>query len=204
MPTGVPIPDVRDQLFSAAERVLLRAGADALTSRAVTADAGVSKGILHRHFADFDTFLASLVLRRIELLDQYSAELRASAGRGDVGENLAAALSAVLTPDALAIVGLVMSRHGLLARLRLTTPAGIPLLTDVTKMIAGYLTAERGLGRIPLETDVDALAVFLVGGAYLLTAGQDSAPPDPGELRNTVMSTIAMVLDAPSDRITQR
>jgi hypothetical protein len=42
----------------------------------------------------------------------------------------------------------------------------------VTKTIAGYLTAERGLGRIPLETHVDALAVFLVGGAYLLTAGQ--------------------------------
>ena len=36
MPTGVAIRDARAQLFDAAERVLLRAGPNALTSRAVT------------------------------------------------------------------------------------------------------------------------------------------------------------------------
>ena len=55
------MPDVRDQLFDAARRVLPRDGTDALTSRAVTNEASVAKGILHRHFADFNTFLASLV-----------------------------------------------------------------------------------------------------------------------------------------------
>ena len=65
MPTGVAIRDARQQLFGAAERVLLRAGPSALTSRAVTAEAGVAKGVLHRHFADFDAFLAEFVLDRI-------------------------------------------------------------------------------------------------------------------------------------------
>ncbi|MER7370837.1 TetR family transcriptional regulator, partial [Nonomuraea wenchangensis] len=51
MPTGVALRDVRQQLFDAAERVLLRAGATGLTSRAVTDEAGVAKGVLHRHFA---------------------------------------------------------------------------------------------------------------------------------------------------------
>jgi hypothetical protein len=37
-------------------------------------------------------------------------------------------------------------------------------------MIAAYLTAERGLGRIALTADVDTLPVMLVGGAHLLTA----------------------------------
>nr|MDQ6938034.1 TetR family transcriptional regulator [Actinomycetota bacterium] len=54
MPTGVALRDAREQLFHAAERVLLRAGPNALTSRAVTTEAGVAKGVLHRHFADFD------------------------------------------------------------------------------------------------------------------------------------------------------
>ena len=63
MPTGVAIRDVREQLFDAAERVLLRDGPSALTSRAVTTEAGCAKGVLHRHFADFDAFLAELVLR---------------------------------------------------------------------------------------------------------------------------------------------
>jgi AcrR family transcriptional regulator len=65
VPTGVALRDVREQLFDAAERVLLRDGPRALTSRAVTTEAGVAKGVLHRHFADFDAFLAALVEDRI-------------------------------------------------------------------------------------------------------------------------------------------
>jgi AcrR family transcriptional regulator len=42
MPTGVALRDAREQLFAAAERVLLRAGPNGLTSRAVTAEAGVA------------------------------------------------------------------------------------------------------------------------------------------------------------------
>src|SRR6201985_2927506 len=64
VPTGVGIRDPRGQLFDAAERVLLRDGPAALTSRAVTAEAGVAKGVLHRHFADFDAFLTDLALDR--------------------------------------------------------------------------------------------------------------------------------------------
>ena len=40
MPTGVAIRDAREQLFDAAERVLLAGGPSALTTRAVTAEAG--------------------------------------------------------------------------------------------------------------------------------------------------------------------
>ena len=70
MPTGVAIRDVREQLFDAAERVLLRDGPNALTSRAVTTEAGCAKGVLHKHFADFDAFLAEFVLDRIARLDE--------------------------------------------------------------------------------------------------------------------------------------
>ncbi len=38
MPTGVAIRDVREQLFDAADRILLRDGPGALTSRAVTTE----------------------------------------------------------------------------------------------------------------------------------------------------------------------
>jgi AcrR family transcriptional regulator len=167
MPTGRPIHDIREQLFEAAERVLLHHGPDALTSRAVTTEAGVAKGILHRHFPDFDAFLAALTLTHLERLDTLSNELRATAGTGTVPGNLAGALAAALTPTTIRIIRLACSRHDLLARLRLTTPAGLPLATEITKMVAAYLTAERGLGRIAIETDVDRLAILLVGGAHL-------------------------------------
>ena len=189
------MPDAREQLFAAAVRVLRRDGADGLTSRAVTSEAGVAKGILHRCFSDFEAFLAALALSHIEHLDHSAAELRANAGSGTVHDNLADALAAALTPDVLAIVSLVMSRHELLNRMRLTTPKGIPLLTEVSKMIAAYLTAERGLGRIALETDVDSLAVIAVGGAYLRATERDAAPLKAGDLLDILGTAIRS--DAP-------
>ncbi len=188
MPTGVPIHHIREQLFDAAKRVLLRDGADALTSRAVTTEAGVAKGILHRYFPDFDAFLAAFVLSHIEHLDARCEALRASAGTGEVDDNVAAALADVLDPTAMQIVALVCSRGRLLERLRLTTPVGIPLLAEITKMIATYLTAERGLGRIALAADVDGLAVVVVGGAHLLTAAESNVAAD--RLRDLVTLAI--------------
>lgn len=198
MPTGIPIHDVRDQLFDAAERVLLRDGPDALTSRAVTAEAGVAKGVLHRHFPDFDAFLAALVVSHIERLDGRSSALRAAAGTESVTDNLALALADVLDPSAIGVITLVCSRHELLARLRLSTPAGIPLATEITKMIAAYLTAERGLGRIALEADVDTLAITLVGSAHLLAAGRDGVPLDPDALRDLINTAIDSITRAPT------
>jgi AcrR family transcriptional regulator len=190
VPTGIPIPDIRSQLFEAADRVLLRQGPDALTSRAVTTEAGVAKGILYRHFPDFDSFLAAFVLTHIERLDSLSSELRAAAGEAAVVDNLARAFAGAFSPAAVQIVSLVCSRRELLSRLRLTTPTGIPLATEIIKMIAAYLTAERGLGRIPLQVDVDALAVLLVGGAHLRATERDGLPLEADDLRDLLSAAI--------------
>ena len=105
MPTGVALRDVRQQLFSAAERVLLRDGANALTSRAVTVEAGVAKGVLHKHFTDFDDFLTALVEDRIGRVEAQSAALLAAAGTGTVAGNLTQALLDLFDTVAVAIVG---------------------------------------------------------------------------------------------------
>jgi hypothetical protein len=57
-------------------------------------------------------------------------------------------------------------------------------------MIAAYLTAERGLGRIAIETDVDTLAVILVGSSHLLAAGSQSTPLDADDLREVVSTAL--------------
>lgn len=51
MPTGIALRSARQLLFDAAARVLLESGASALTSRVVTTEAGVAKGVMHRYFA---------------------------------------------------------------------------------------------------------------------------------------------------------
>jgi AcrR family transcriptional regulator len=186
----VALLDAREQLFAAAERVLARAGPNALTSRAVTAEAGCAKGVLHRHFADFDAFLAELVLDRIARLDAQSAALRGSAGTGTVAGNLAGALTELFGPVAVAIVGLITFRYDLRARLRRARPGvGVPLLTEATAMIAAYLGAERDLGRVAADADVDALAPMLIGAGHLLFADR-GADPSAEAVRRVVMTAI--------------
>ncbi|WP_413807496.1 TetR/AcrR family transcriptional regulator [Streptomyces sp. OE57] len=197
MPTGVAMRDVREQLFQAAERVLLRAGPSALTSRAVTTEAGCAKGVLHRHFADFDAFLAELVRDRIARLDHQTAALRDAAGTGTVAGHLADALTTLFESVAVGLVSLVISRDELRARLRETTPTGLPLLTEATAMIASYLTAERDRGRIAADADIDALAPTVIGAGHLLFADREAAPPDAVAVRKMVTTVIADVVREP-------
>ena len=191
MPTGVHIRDVRDQLFEAAERVLIRDGPNALTSRAVTIEAGCAKGVLYRHFDDFDAFLADLVLDRIDRMDSQAAALRETAGTGTVAGNLTGALTALFGSVAVAIVALITFRDELRARLRRAWPAGVPVLTEAVGMIAGYLAAERDLGRIAADADVDTLAPTLIGAAHLLFADRTGPPPKADAVRKMVTTVLA-------------
>ena len=194
MPTGVALHDARQQLFDAAERVLLRDGPQALTSRAVTTEAGCAKGVLHRHFADFDAFLAELVLDRIARIDDQAAALRDAAGTGTVAGNLTGALTALFGSVAVAIVGLLTFRDDLRARLRQARPAGVPVLAEGTAMIASYLSAERELGRIAADADVDTVALTLIGAGHLLFAGRQGTPPEAEAVHKVVATVIAGVV----------
>jgi AcrR family transcriptional regulator len=193
----VAIRDVREQLFDAAERVLLRDGPNALTSRAVTTEAGCAKGVLHRHFADFDAFLAELVLDRIGRIDAQATALRESAGTGTVAGNLTGVLTDLFGSVAVAIVGLIISRDDLRARLRRTTPTGVPLLTEAAAMIASYLTTERDLGRIAADADVGTLAPTLIGAGHLLFADRKGTPPEAEAVHKVVTTVIAGVVREP-------
>jgi len=194
VPTGVAIRDVREQLFDAAERVLLRDGPSALTSRAVTDEAGVAKGVLHRHFDDFDAFLAEFILDRVNRMDAQAAALRDAVGAGSVVDNIADALTAVFGSVAVAIVPLVTFRLQLRVRLRRQWPAGIPVLTDAAIMIGEYLTAERDLGRVAAHAEPQGLAPMLIGTGHLLFADRTSPRPDPATVRKMVADVLAGVV----------
>lgn len=165
MPTGVHLRDARRQLFDAAERVLLRDGPNGLTSRAVTDEAGCAKGVLHRHFADFDAFLVALVLDRAAQLDAQALTLREAVGSGTVADNLTGALTALFGPVPVAIIPLITFRDELRARLRQTVPGGgIAILAQVAAAVSAYLSEERARGRISADADIDSLTLSLVGG----------------------------------------
>lgn len=193
MPTGVALRDPKDQLFAAAQRVLLRDGPTGLTSRAVTGEAGCAKGVLHRYFEDFDAFLAELVRIRAGQVTAKAALLVEVAGLGSPVVHLTGALFDLFDPIAVGIVGLITVRDELRVRLRETWPRGVPILAEGREMITGYLAAERDRGRVAADVDLETVALMLIGSAHLLFAGTD-APPDRAEVRAVVAAVLEPAL----------
>ncbi|MFI0465407.1 TetR/AcrR family transcriptional regulator [Saccharopolyspora sp. 5N102] len=191
MPTGLALRDPRQQLFDAAERVLVRDGPTGLTSRAVTTEAGVAKGVLHRYFADFDAFLTGLVLDRIARVKAQATALGETAGTGTVADNLTSALMTSFDPVMVSIVALIIARDELRTRLRTAGTARFPLVGEGSAMIAGYLTAERELGRIAPDADIDTVAPTLIGAAHLLFTERKDSPPEPEAVRKVVTTVLA-------------
>jgi AcrR family transcriptional regulator len=191
LPRGVAIPNVRDQLFLAAERVLLRDGPSGLSSRAVTTEAGYAKGILHNHFSDFDQFLAEFAVDRLRDVADDAAALPARAGKGTVVGNLTEATLSVFGPLTLAIAGLIVSRPGVLARVQEQSAAGAPNLQQIEATFSTYLEAERALGRVTVEADSETLALMLVGTAHhLFFTSRASKTQLPRRLRKIVSTLL--------------
>lgn len=194
-PRGVTIPDVPDQLFQAAEQVLLRDGPSGLNSRAITSEAGVAKGVLHNHFTDLDSFLAAFVLDRFRRTVEAAATLPSRAGTGTVVGNLTDAALSVFGSSGSAIISLVTSRPALMLRLQQAVAAGAPSLQTIEEVFAAYLDAEQRLGRIAAAADTETLALALVGTIHHLFVTSQASGPDP---RRRVRQVVAALVADPA------
>ena len=195
MARGIPIPEVREQLFAAADRVLARDGTAGLTTRAVTAEAGVSNGVLHRHFRDLDDFLASFTASRLHAIADSAAALPARAGRGSVTANLADATAAVFGPQAQALMSLVAAKPELGAALEHDSERRGGL-ADIERHFAAYLDAEKKLGRIGLDSDTDTLAFTLLGTAHHLVISRRGDAPGLRQQVQRIVAALAKGMNA--------
>jgi AcrR family transcriptional regulator len=177
-------------LFDAAERVLARDGVSGLTSRGVTEEAGVAKGVMHRHFDDFDAFLAELIVDRAARLDNAANALLGAAGTRTVVDNLADALSLVFSPLAVSMVALIITRDGVRDRLRDAGAARFPLIAEGAAMITAYLAEEQALGRVAATADSSTLSHMLIGSVHLLFTDRESGSPEAETLRRVVATVV--------------
>jgi AcrR family transcriptional regulator len=162
MPRGVAIPEVRDRLFAAAQRLLIRDGPTALSSRAITAEAGCAKGVLYNHFGDLDGFLAEFVLAEFGTALRDASALLGKAGHATVTANLTATAHGLLDSPVLAAHTLLAMRPSLTARLHDPQRRGSPNLGELERIFAAYLEAEQQLGRVDTAADTTAAAIALV------------------------------------------
>ncbi|MEU3911505.1 TetR/AcrR family transcriptional regulator [Streptomyces sp. NPDC029721] len=193
-PRGVAIPDLRERLFAAAERVVARDGAAGLTSRAVTAEADCAKGVLHTHFAGLDGFVAELVLDRFARGVRSARALAGRAGQGEVAGNLAEVALGLLDSLDPGVVGLALTRPAAALHTREALRSGAPGFAGIEESVRAYLEAERARGRVPAGLDCGAVALALVGTVHHLLMTRDPDGPDPAE---TTARLIAALVPAP-------
>jgi AcrR family transcriptional regulator len=190
-PRGVAIPDLREHLFQAAERVLARQGPSGLTSRAITLEAGVAKGVLHNHFTDLDGFLAELMIERFRRIAEEVAKLPARAGEATVDQNLTDAVVSVFQAHAAPMVSLAMARPTLMHRLQHSAAAWSPSLQNIEATFAAYLQAEQELGRLSPAADTATLALAIIGTVHHLFLTHRA---DPSDLSGRVHRIVAALL----------
>ncbi|MFD3517414.1 TetR family transcriptional regulator [Streptomyces sp. NPDC058657] len=167
-PRGVAIPDLRERLFAAAERVVARDGAAALTSRAITAEADCAKGVLHTHFAGLDEFVAELLLDRFARSAHQAQALQEKVGQATVTDNLQEVVLVLMEALPPAVVGLAMTRPAAALHTREGFQAGAPAFDAIQHAFTAYLQAEQRGGRLHAGADAATIALALVGTTHHL------------------------------------
>ena len=200
MPRGIAIHAARDQLFDAAERVLAREGPVGLTSRAVTEEAGVAKGLIYRYFTDLDEFLAEFTATRVRTAVASVSSLPGQAGRGTVAGNLSEALLALFGPGSHVpvITGIVTSRPSLIPRLHQALE-DTSAFSAIEGSLAAYIEAEQRLGRLaPSATPATEAAILLGAVHHLVFTGQSAAPAFPVRVQEIVTAVIGGMAPVPA------
>jgi AcrR family transcriptional regulator len=191
-PRGVAIPGLRQQLFQATERVLVREGPGGLTGRAITREAGCSTGLLYNHFGNLEDFLAEFAIERARLAVKNAEQLPGRAGMGTVEANLTEAAVNLPGSNLPALAGLMASRPALAPRVREAMDAGeTPGFDEIEQAFTVYLDAEMALGRIAADVDTEAFAQALVGTVHHLLHEWRSGGPDPRKRIRRVVAALA-------------
>ncbi|MEV6815247.1 TetR/AcrR family transcriptional regulator [Micromonospora sp. NPDC051296] len=186
MPRGVAIPEPRQQLFAAVERVIADDGPGRLTGRAVTREAGVATGLLYAHFANFDDFLVGYAVDRAFQISSEVAGLPGRAGIGTVAGNLSEAVLATPLGTLLALTRLMAYRPELTAKVEAVLGNGSAGLQTVERAVTDYLAAEQQLGRVPAGADTAALALVVVGLLHYVSLSNGANPTAKTRIRRAV------------------
>ncbi|WP_280265505.1 TetR/AcrR family transcriptional regulator [Nocardia wallacei] len=197
MPRGVAIPEIRQQLFAAAERVIVRDGPGKLSGRAVTAEAGVATGLLYSHFADLDGFLAAFAVDRAFTIAADCAGLIERAGEGTLAGNVCDAILAVPLHTVLASTRLLVARPELLDQVQQVLGERSAGLDALERSVTAYLSAEQRLARLPAAVRPEALAAALVGIVHHRALTDRATSETPDRIRRAITALIEGMDPAP-------
>ncbi|MDG4797590.1 TetR/AcrR family transcriptional regulator [Micromonospora sp. WMMD1082] len=159
----------RDRILDAAARVMRERGLANATTRQIAATAGYSEAALYKHFASKTELFVAVLNERVP--GEFGAllgGLATRAGAGSVRDTLCEVASAAIDfyASTFPIAASIFSEPQLLAAHRDALRARGAGPQRVNDAIAGYLRAERDLGRIRAQAHPDRVAALLVGACF--------------------------------------
>ncbi|MEU8222486.1 TetR/AcrR family transcriptional regulator [Kribbella sp. NPDC048915] len=195
--TSEEVDAIRASLVAAAKVLVQRDGANALTMRAVAAEAGCAVGLPYKFFANRDELVLELVTAELTELTSALTSWLQTSGRRSVGANLERYAAILLDSETPALLGAnAIDDEALEARVRkMTQESGLTHSFD--EAIAAYLGAEQEQGRVRPDVDVRAFG-FLIAGAIhnLVVAGELYPRPSRRELRRFLDECAAAIAPA--------
>ncbi len=143
--------ELRAELAAATRDIVARDGPGGLTMRSLAAEAGCSVGLVYKVFADRADLVAAVIAAEYVRLTQGFDALVDAAGRGTIGDNLAAWAALLLDSPAIALARDVADIADV-ERVAAVTDAvarDVGLVTGIEGSVVDYLTAEQRRGASP-------------------------------------------------------
>ncbi|HEY3506341.1 MAG TPA: TetR/AcrR family transcriptional regulator [Actinocatenispora sp.] len=182
---------LREHLIATAAQLIAAQPTAGLTVRGIARTAGVADGVLYNHFADKEELLAAALHAHVRAVAAALGELP-DAGTGDVAANLRAYLAYGLALHR----GILPAFAGFLGQ-----PAVLARFAELggdgdewRDRLAGYLGAERDLGRLAADAPLDSAVATIVGVCHEAVFSALLPHGDPAPVPS-VDSLVAVVLD---------
>jgi AcrR family transcriptional regulator len=186
--------NLRASLLRDARRLVQRDGPEALTMRALAAEAGRAIGLPYKVFASREEIVAELVLEEFVGLRAELDRWSTRAGSGTIGGNLAAYARIMLDRD-LPVWHMVNHLGDAALNQATAAKAGQSgLLASFASTVRHYLNAEQRLGRIHADVDVGAFGFLITGAIHnLLVAGPGYPRPSRRRLDGMLRATASRI-----------
>ncbi len=196
--TAEATDELRASLLAHAQRLIRRDGPQALTMRALAAEADCAVGLPYKVFASREELVGALAHGEMTRITAEIAQWVAGAGTRTVGENLGRYATILVETDrpALILAGAIGD-----AGLDASVAGGAHetgLLASFDTAVTDYLRAEQRIGRVAADVDVKAYGFLVTGALHNLVVSPAGYPrPDTRALKR-MLSAVARQI-APRD-----
>jgi AcrR family transcriptional regulator len=186
----------RLRIMDAAEMVIAKRGLSGATTKEIAKAAACAEGTLYIHFRDHMDIFAAIFERRLPAAAGALGTLQTQAGKGEVTDNLVAALLGVsqFLEDVMPILAGALADPPLAKAFRATWREFGFGPQNFVDRVTDFIQSEQEGGRIPATTKAraasEALIGFLFTSAFTSHLLKERQEAYPARLRNIIRAVI--------------